>query len=293
MLVAGDKLYIFHTSDDVSQIFRKSSTLRETRTDQKNFRINILGFKEPDAVKIAELREHERRIHSAHLLTAEPLERTLTRYFEELDLKLEALDAEITRGDKREIKRVGFELVGDILMHATVHALFGRDSFAEYPPLFGDLRQFLSEHFFERLIGLPNFYARGAVRARERIKKRLAEVVASVEKRGDVSGYIRERVQKLGKLGLSAEGVVSNEFDIILGYLSFHVPFKHTARLKPLFPRSNLNSIPITYLALLHLIKDPPSSPQSSTSSSPPTSRPSPPTHAPPSSPPASPACTP
>jgi hypothetical protein len=43
MLVAGDKLYIFHRPDDVSLIFRKSSTLRETRTDQKNFRITFLA----------------------------------------------------------------------------------------------------------------------------------------------------------------------------------------------------------------------------------------------------------
>lgn len=225
MFVAGDKLYIFHTHDDVSQIFRKSSTLRETRTDQASFRINILGFKGVDAVKIAELREHERQIHTAHLLTTEPLERTLTRYFEELDLRLESLDAEIAQADGRAIKRVGFELVGDALMRSTVQALFGHDSFADYPHLFGDLRQFLSEHFFERIIGLPDFFARGAVHARERIKKRLAEVLASVEERGDVSGYIRERVGKLGQLGLSVEGVVSNEFDIILGYFSFWCPF--------------------------------------------------------------------
>lgn len=233
MLLAGDKLYIFHAPDDVAQIFRKSSTLRETRSDQKNFRINILGFKEADAAKIAELREHERQIHTAHLLTAEPLERTLTRYFEELDLQLESLDAGIAQADGRAIKRVGFELVGDALMHATVQALFGQDSFPEYPNLFGDLRQFLSEHFFERVIGLPDFFARRAVRARERIKKRLGEVVASIGERGDVSGYILERVEKLEMLGLSVEGVVSNEFDIILGYFSFPCPFLVLPLLNP------------------------------------------------------------
>jgi len=70
------------------------------------------------------------------------------------------------------------------------------------------------------MIGLPNFFARGAVRARERIKKRLAKVVESIDEKEDVSGYIKDRVRKLGELGLSPEGVVSNEFDIILGYVS-------------------------------------------------------------------------
>jgi len=74
MLVAGAKLYIFHRPDDVSLIFRKSSTLRETRTDRKNFRINILGFRMGDADKIADLRDRDRQIHTAHLLAAEPLE---------------------------------------------------------------------------------------------------------------------------------------------------------------------------------------------------------------------------
>jgi hypothetical protein len=275
MFIAGDKLYIFHSHDDVSQIFRKSSTLRETRTDQKSFRINILGFKEVDAVKIAELRGHERQIHTAHLLTTEPLERTLTRYFEELDLRLESLDAEIAQAVGRAIKRVGFELVGDILMRSTVQALFGHDSFADYPHLFGDLRQFLSERFFERITGLPDFFARGALHARERIKKRLVEVVASVEERGDVSGYIRERVGKLGQMGLSMEGVVSNEFDIILGYLSFpcsfyillrshffHLPQSKLTPLLPykIKPQFNPNSLPRpppphqrAFPALLHL----------------------------------------
>jgi hypothetical protein len=124
MLVAGDKLYIFHSPDDVSQIFRRSSTLRETRTDQKNFRINILGFREPDAAKAAEPREHERQIHATHLLTAEPLEHTLTRYFEELDLQFGALDADIAQTDRRQIKRVGLELIGDVLIRSTVQALF-------------------------------------------------------------------------------------------------------------------------------------------------------------------------
>jgi hypothetical protein len=58
------------------------------------------------------------------------------------------------------------------------------------------------------------------VRARERIKRRLAKVVESIDKREDVAGYITDRVRKLGELGLSLEGVVSNEFDIILGYVS-------------------------------------------------------------------------
>ena len=210
-------------------------------------------------MKIGELRGHERQIHTAHLLTTEPLERTLTRYFEELDLRLESLDAEIAQGDGRAIERVSFDLVGDVLMRSTVQALFGHDSFADYPHLFGDLRQFLSEHFFERIIGLPDFFARGAVHARERIKKRLAEVVASAKERGDVSEYIRERVGKLGQLGLSVEGVVSNEFDIILGYLSFQCPLyillrSHSfhlpqSKLTPLLPykikpQFNPNSLP-------------------------------------------------
>jgi hypothetical protein len=81
MLIAGDKLYIFHRPDDVSLIFRKSSTLRETRTDQKNFRLNIIGFHSADTDKIADMRDHEHQIHTAHLLAAGPLERTLAHYF--------------------------------------------------------------------------------------------------------------------------------------------------------------------------------------------------------------------
>jgi hypothetical protein len=245
MLIAGDKLYIFYSPGNVSQIFRKCSTLRETRIDQKNFRINILGFREPDVVKIAELRGHERQIHITHLLAAEPLERTLTRYFEEFDLQLDGLGAEIAQEDDKALRKVEFELVGDILMRSTLCALLVHDSFADYPHLFRDLRQFLSEHFFEHMIGLPNFFACRAVRARERVKKRLEEVVASVEERGDVLGYIMERVQKLGELVISVEGVVSNEFDMILGYFipNFSSPFQFHPILQP-----SISSLPIPNL---------------------------------------------
>jgi hypothetical protein len=158
----------------------------------------------------------------------------LTRYFGELDQQFTTLDAGISQADRMVIQRSGFELVGDIVMRSTVCALFGHDSFANYPHLFHDLRRFLSEHFFERMIGFPDFFVRGTVRARERIKKRLEEVVASVEERSDLSGYILERVQKLGELGLSTEGVVSNEFDIILGY--FFPNFSSNLLSKTRFP---------------------------------------------------------
>jgi hypothetical protein len=75
------------------------------------------------------------------------------------------------------------------------------------------------------MIGLSDFFARGPVRARKRIKKHLEGVVASIEERIDVSGYILERVWTLGGLGLSVEGVVSNEFDIIPGYLALYLSF--------------------------------------------------------------------
>jgi hypothetical protein len=145
----------------------------------------------------------------------------LMRFFEELGQELDSLDAEIWCGAEGDgVKRNGFELIGELLMRSTVQALFGHDSFADYPDLFKDLRRFLSECFFERMVGVPNFFARGAMRARERIKKRLKAVVESIDEREDVSGYIQDRPQKLRRLGLSPEGVVSNEFDIILGYVS-------------------------------------------------------------------------
>jgi hypothetical protein len=222
MLVAGDKLYISHSPAAVSHIFRKSSTVNITHNDQKNFRLNILGFRPADAVKIAELREHERQIHNAHLLTAAPLEQTMERFFEELDLQLDSLEKETDQLRSGSAEKVGFNLIGDVLMRATLCSLFGHESFTvdAYPNLFADFRQYLSERFFERMIGLPDFIARGAVNAGERMKKRLKEVVEIIAARkcGDVSGYISDRVKRLGELGLSAEGVVSNEFDIILGF---------------------------------------------------------------------------
>jgi len=88
------------------------------------------------------------------------------------------------------LKRNGFELVGDILMRSTAQALFGHGSFADYSNLFQNFRKFLSEHFFERMIGLPNFFARGAVKSRERIKKRIEQAVESIDERKSVSWYI-------------------------------------------------------------------------------------------------------
>lgn len=220
MLVAGDKLYIFHSPAAVSQIFRKSSALTITHTDQRNFRINIGGFRPVDADKVAELRENERQIHSTHLLSAEALEKTMVKFFEELDILLGDLGSSIAQAPNATMEKIGFNFIGDILMRATLGSLFGHHSFTAtaYPHLFEDFRQFLSEHFFERMIGLPDFIARGAVNARERIKKRVTEVVQDIidDKFDDVSGYIRDRIVKLGELGLSPEGVVSNEFDIII-----------------------------------------------------------------------------
>jgi hypothetical protein len=122
-------------------------------------------------------------------LAAEPLEQMLARHFEELDREMDSLDAEIWCGAERDgLKRNGFELIGELLMRSTVQALFGHDSFDDYLGLFKDLRQFLSQHFFERMIGLPNFLARGTVRVRERIKKRLAKV-ESIDERGRLGVY--------------------------------------------------------------------------------------------------------
>src|SRR5450432_3265400 len=105
MLIAGDKLYILHKSEDVSQLFRKPTILRETRADQKAFRLNILDFKEEDAGKVAELRNNERQIHNTHLLGADSLDTLTERFLQELDLQLNKLDNEIMERGLGDIHR--------------------------------------------------------------------------------------------------------------------------------------------------------------------------------------------
>lgn len=250
IFMAGEKSYIFHTPDDVSRIYRKSSTLAETRSGQVIFRQNILGFTKADAETVASLRSVEAKIHAAHLLTAGELDKLTARFCEEVDLQLEKLDVEIEAANDPfhhmggEVKKNAFGLVGDVMIQTTVAALFGHEAFDGYPDLFGDLRKFLSDKFFIRaVVNLPEIFVKEAVEARERIKTRLADVIEKLDEYRDVSGYIQQRVGVLGCLGVGRAGIISNEFDIILGQV-FHFIFILTCASGLLLRRLGRTSTP-------------------------------------------------
>lgn len=225
MYVAGEKMYIFSRADDVAQVMRQSRTLGITVTDQKQFRKNIVGFRENDANKIASLRSDDIGILNKFLLNAGKLDGLVAKFIECQERVLFKYKNRIEETNGTA-ELDGFNLIGELLLQGTTSTFFGKDALGD-TDLFTDYRRFLSEGFWARMMGLPHMFYMGAIEARERMKRRLANVVGVVNDdttNQDTSELVRSSIRILyNKEGLSKPGIVSHLFDLFfLGYDSLH-----------------------------------------------------------------------
>lgn len=223
MFLNNSKNYVFSTPKDVEVIYTKFNNRNHSQDDVKQFRTNILGFTSKDADKVAALRVEENKTHAKYLLKTDEMELITINFCSQLDYELQGIAEQIKNGEKNKstFEIVGFPFAGDALIRATVAAFFGRAAFQDYVDLFGDFRTFFTVGLGYRLFGVPLLFDRSPLDAMKRIKDCLRDHVVNPVLMDDIpfdfSKYNKARIlEAKNNGGLTTNGVVCNEFDIII-----------------------------------------------------------------------------
>jgi len=216
MLVAGRKHYVFTDLSDIATI-NKTKTL-----DIKNFvRMllrNLFGMSDEAAIKLGAMKPAIHEINTTYLLKSANNIVETSRYFNFLDLLLNALDEEIKDAAGGSVTKDGFVLVTNTQGNATVHAYFGQTLLDINPKILTDFTVFVADGFYPLLSGAPTFFYPRPVKAREQVARNLEDYIKIVDKDESASApFIAARVKVMKEQGIDQKETARELLSVLFG----------------------------------------------------------------------------
>ncbi|KAL3420423.1 hypothetical protein PVAG01_08922 [Phlyctema vagabunda] len=236
MLIAGKKHYVFSDLADIGAIHKNTQdiTFRWTKLFVYT---HLLGFSRKDAELMWDIDREAERIDHRWLLGKEEQAEDTAKYFYNVEDHLDALDREVGASESKGIVVDGLLTVINLEGTATVDTFYGKTTIRRHPKLIDDMMYIVTKGFKPFLFEFPRFLAPKAYAARDRIINTFIDLNEELETRKDISGYFLERYRYLKEQGAPPSASGADMFRHLFASL--------------------LNSLPTTYLAIVHILKSP------------------------------------
>ncbi|KAI1820157.1 cytochrome P450 [Xylaria intraflava] len=235
MLIAGRRHYVFADLADVGAIHKNEDI--GFRWPKLFVYTHLLGFSKKDAELMWDIDREAERIDHKWLLGREEQAVTTSAYFHLVEKHMDHLDSQVGESDSKSLKVDGLLTVINVEGTATVETFYGPTTVQRNPRIIEDMIYVVTKGFKPFLFEIPRFLAPNAHNARDRIINSFIELNEELETRKDISGYFIERYRYLNEQGAPPRAVGADMFRHLFASL--------------------LNSLPTTYLALVHILKSP------------------------------------
>lgn len=198
---------------------------------------HIFGFSKKDFNIMWEVSKEAHPIDTKWLVSQGPQDAMTTRYLKFVESHFSALDAQLRNSATGVWEEDALKAVIDLEGKATVETMYGPKTLERHPRLLDDFTLIVSKGFKTLLFNVPRFLARKIYNARDGIVQTFTDLADELNEREDVSDYFRERFGFINAWGVDRKAVGQDMFRNMFASL--------------------INSLPTTYLALLHILKDP------------------------------------
>ncbi|KUM58251.1 hypothetical protein ACN42_g8911 [Penicillium freii] len=234
ILVAGRRHYIFSDLTDAGAIHKNENDI-SIRNIKSFLYTQVFGVSKPDADLIWDVNKEAYSVDRRWLLGREEQDKITSQYFRHVDHHMNGLTRRILQSDGKEISVDGLLTVVYLEGTSTIQTFYGDTTLRKHPQILEDMIYVVTKGFKPILFGVPRVLAPKPYAARDRIISAFAELAEELDQRDDVSGYFQERYTYINSRGVSRKAIGADMFRHLFASL--------------------LNSLPTTYLAVLHILQ--------------------------------------
>ncbi|GAB1212298.1 hypothetical protein ATERTT37_001436 [Aspergillus terreus] len=234
ILVAGRRHYIFSDLADAAAIHKNENDI-SIRNIKSFLYTHIFGVSKSDADLIWDVNKEAYTIDRRWLLGNKEQAEMTSQYFGNIDGHMKELTRRVQQSDGKGILIDGLLAVVELEGASTIQTFYGDTTLRKHPQILEDMMYVVTTGYRTILFGVPKLLAPKPYAARDRIISAFAELAEELDQRNDVSGYFQERYAYINSRGVSRKAIGADMFRHLFASL--------------------LNSLPTTYLAVVHILQ--------------------------------------